>query len=86
MHAVVPLLGARRVPTEFTVSSSSSSFSAVPGGGQEAVTDPTIASLVNATANEQVYVTHIATYVSVNVLCCLICQMQHMQQVRNITN
>lgn len=59
--AVVPLLGPRRVPTEFTVSSSSSS--AVPGGGQEGVTDPTIASLVNATANEQVTT---YTYVAVN--------------------
>lgn len=35
---------------EFTVSSSS----AVPGGDREVVVDPTIASLVNATANEQV--------------------------------
>lgn len=35
---------------EFTVSSSS----AIRGGDQEAVVDPTIASLVNATANEQV--------------------------------
>ena len=64
----VPYLAIRRGGlTDFTISSASSSTAAHVVSGQEVVVDPTIASLVNATSNNQVMFTvcvhdHMANY------------------------